>query len=179
MDSLQIPHEQNEPQMEASSPINKRPWSVTLLAAGVLIITAFNLIRFGLSLRYWSFLSSRSGISPLYLALTGLIWSAAGLLLLWGLWKAKKWAPKLMQAVGLTYALYYWLDHIFLMDHPVSGGTPAFRAMLPINWKFSAGVTVVSLLFMAWTLGQAKGKSYFNQAETEAGQSQINKSDQG
>jgi hypothetical protein len=165
--------------MDGSTPIYKRPWSVTLLAAGVLIIAAINLIRLALSIRYWSFLSSRSGISPLYLALTGLIWSAAGLSLLWGLWKAKKWAPKLMQAVGLTYALYYWLDHIFLMDHPVSGVTPAFRAMLPINWQFSAGVTVISLFFMVWTFGRARVKSYFNVAETEAGQSQADKSDQG
>ena len=66
-----------------------------------------------------------------------------------------------MQAVGLTYALYYWLDHIFLMDHPVSGATDAFRAVLPINWQFSAGVTVVSLVFMVWTLGRAKVKAYF------------------
>ncbi len=175
MDSSQTPNEPSVPDAEAGSPINKRPWSVTLLALGVLIITVINLIRLGLSIRYWSFLSSRSGISPFYLALTGLIWSVAGLCLLWGLWKAKKWAPRLMQAVGLTYALYYWLDHIFLMDHPVSGAVGAIRAMLPINWQFSAGVTVVSLVFMVWVLGRTKVKAYFGSNGLEAGQNQAGK----
>ncbi len=178
MNSSQTPYEPG-PQVEGRPLINKRPWSVTLLAAGVLIITVINLVRLGLSIRYWSFLSSRSGISPIYLALTGLIWSAAGLSLLWGLWRAKKWAPKLMQAIGLTYALYYWLDHIFLMDHPVSGATDAIREVLPINWQFSAGLTVISLVFMVWTLGRTKVKAYFNVAETEAGESQVDNSEQG
>ena len=177
MDSPNTNIESNEPPLAQNAPINNRPWSVTLLAVGVLIITVLNLIRVGLSIRYWSFLSSRSGIAPLYLVLTGLIWSAAGLSLIWGLWKAKKWAPKLMQAVGLTYALYYWLDHIFLMDHPVSGASVAFRAVLPINWRFSAGVTVVCLIFMAWTLSQAKVKSYFKVAEIETDLSQIHNSE--
>jgi hypothetical protein len=104
-----------------------------------------------------------------------MIWSVSGLYLLWGLWKAKKWAPKLMQAVGLTYALYYWLDHIFLMDHPVSGATNAIRVMLPTNWQFSAGVTVVCLVFMVWVLGRVKVKAYFGMAETETGQNQSDK----
>ena len=167
MDSSQTPNQAVVPQAEVRSPINKRPWSVTLLALGVLIITVINLVRLGLSIRYWSFLSSRTGISPIYLALTGLIWSAAGLYLIWGLWKAKKWAPRLMQAVGLTYALYYWMDHIFLMDHPVSGATDTFRLMLPTNWQFSAGVTIICLVFMAWTLGRAKVKAYFGEADAE------------
>jgi hypothetical protein len=167
MDSSLTPNEPELPQVEEFTQINKRPWSVTLLALGVLIITVVNLMRLVLSIRYWSFLSSRSGISPFYLALTGLIWSAAGLCLLWGLWKAKKWTPKLMQAIGLTYALYYWLDHIFLMDHPVSGATNAIRVMLPTNWQFSAGVTVICLVFMVWVLGRAKVIAYFNFTDAE------------
>ena len=100
----------------------KRPWSVTLLALGVLLLTVINLIRLVLSLRYWGFLTGRLGVSPIYLALTGFVWSVAGLFIIWGLWKAKSWAPRLMQAVALTYALYFWLDHIFLMQHTVSRG---------------------------------------------------------
>ncbi len=175
MDSSQTPDKAAVPQAQVQAPINKRPWSVTLLVVGVLIITVINLIRLGLSIRYWSFLSSQSGISPIYLTLTGLIWSAVGLYLMWGLWKAKKWAPRLMQAVGLTYALYYWMDHIFLMDHPVSGATDAFRLMLPTNWQFSAGVTVICLVFMAWTLGRAKVRAYFGVANPDIVNDQAGK----
>lgn len=173
MDSLQSPNESSRPQPVSEAPLNKRPWSVTLLALGVLSITVINLIRFVLSIRYWSFLSARAGISPFYLTLTGFIWSATGLVLFWGLWKAKIWAPRLMQAMALTYALYFWLDHIFLMDHPVGGATGAIRALLPVNWQFSAGVTVVSLVYMVWTLGRLKAISYFRLAGSAAQQNQV------
>jgi hypothetical protein len=179
MDSSQTPNTPEVPQVEEIRRINKRPWSVTLLAFGVLIITVINLIRSGLSIRYWNFINSQSGISPLYLLLTGLIWSVAGLCLLWGLWKAKKWAPRLMEAVGLTYALYYWVDHIFLMDHPVNGATTTIQLILPINWQFAAGVTVVCMVFMAWVLNRAKVKEYFGMDETEAGQNLPGKAGQG
>jgi hypothetical protein len=150
-----------------------------MLTLGVLIITVINLIRFVLSLRYWGFLSSRSGISPIYLSLTGFIWSAACLFVLWGLWTAKKWAPRLVQAVALTYALYYWLDHIFLMQHSVSGASGAMRILLPANWRFSAGVTVVSLVFMAWTLNRNQVKAYFGLGASEIGPNQVSNTNQG
>src|SRR4030042_1684814 len=116
---------------------NKRPWSVTLLTLGVLILTVINLIRFVLSIRYWGFLAGRMGVSPVYLTLTGFVWGVSGLFVLWGLWKAKNWAPRLMQAVALTYALYFWLDQVFLVDHPVSGAGGARQALLPANRPFA------------------------------------------
>lgn len=179
MDNPQVPNDAESPLVEVDAKINKRPRSVTLLALIVLIITVINLIRLGLSIRYWNFLSSRLEIPSLYLVLTGLIWSAAGLSLLWGLWKAKKWAPKLMQAVGLTYALYYWLDHIFLMEHPVGKATNVLLAVLPMNWQFSAGVTIVGLVFMVWTLGRNNVKAYFGATDVEAAQISANNQDQG
>jgi len=178
MDSLQSPNEPSESQAATVARSNKRPRSVTLLALGVLIITVINLARLVLSIRYWGFLSSFPGVSPFYLAITGLIWSVAGSFLLWGLWRAKTWAPRLMQAVGLTYALYYWLDLIFLKDHPVSGATGAIRVLLPVNWQFSVGVTVVCLAYMVWTLGRSKVKAYFGLVESVAKQNQVN-SDHG
>jgi len=174
MDSLQSPNEPSEPQAATVARSNKRPWSVTLLALGVLIITVINLTRLVLSIRYWGFLNSLPGVSPFYLAITGLIWTVAGSFLFWGLWRAKIWAPRLMQAVALTYALYYWLDLIFLKDHPVSGATGVIRVLLPDNWQFSAGVTVVCLAYMVWTLGRSKVKAYFGLVEYETNQNQVN-----
>lgn len=147
----------------------KRPWSVTLLALGVLIITATNLTRFVLSLRSWTFLASQSGVSPLYLAVSGLIWSVAGSILFWGLWRAKLWAPRLMQAEALTYALYYWLDLLFLKDHPVSGAAGGIQVVLPTNWQFSTIVTVLCLAYMVWTLRRSKVKAYFGLDKQESG----------
>jgi hypothetical protein len=174
MNNSQSSMEPSRPQTVLEAPSTKRPRSVTLLALGVLIITVINLIRLVLSVRYWGFLNSQLGISPLYLALTGLIWTITGLLLIWGLWRAKYWAPKLMQAVALTYALYYWLDLIFIKDYLVSGESGAISALLPVNWQFSAGVTMVCLAYMVWTLGRIKVKAYFGLVESETDQSQVN-----
>jgi hypothetical protein len=145
-----------------AAPIS-RPGVVTILALGVLIITILNLLRLVLSITNWEFLKSWPGVSPWYMVLTGLVWSLTGSLLFWGLWTAKKWAPKLMEAVSLTYALYYWLDHILLMKHPTGGVVDTQRILLPVNWKFAAGVTVVCLVYIAWTLSRSRVKAYFNQ----------------
>jgi hypothetical protein len=169
----------SEEKDELSSPPFQRPGSVTILVSGVLIITVINLTRLVLSIRYWDFLTSQPGISPLYMALTGLIWTLAGSLLIWGLWRAKIWAPRLTEAVALTYALYYWLDHVFLVDHPVGGSEGAFRALLPVNWRYAAGATIVCLAFTAWTLERRKVKTYFGLDVSATDQHQTNDDNDG
>ena len=144
-----------------NTPAKKRPHSVTILALGVLIITVLNLVRFGMSLVDWKFLASQPGVYPLYLALSGIVWGVAGVCLVFGLWRGKNWAPRLVQAVALTYALYYWLDLIFLQDHPVDVKTSILQVVLPVNWEFSAGLTSICLFYMAWTLNRKKVKTYF------------------
>lgn len=179
MDNSEPPIEPIERQTKVTSPRTSRPGSVTILALGVLIITVINLSRLVLSIRYWDFLASWPGISPPYMALTGFIWTLAGSFLLWGLWRAKTWAPRLMRAMALTYALYFWLDQVFLVDHPVSGVEGVRRALLPVNWQFAAGATVVCLVYIAWSLGRRKVKVYFGLIESETDQSQTNNEDNG
>ncbi len=144
-----------------------------MLAVGVLIFTVINLTRFVLSLRHWNFLATQPGVSPLYLALSGFIWTLAGIYLLWGLWRAKTWAPRLMQAEALTYALYYWLDLLFLKDHPLSESVNDLSVVLPINWKFSAVITVVCLGFVLWALGRSRVKTYFRLDKTQTGHERV------
>lgn len=165
MDTTPPPMEPADGQASPESAPIPRPTSVTLLALGVLIFTCLNMVRFVLSLVEWKFLDQLLQISPLYLALTGLTWTLVGSLTIWGLWKTRPGAPRLMQAVALTYALYYWLDHLFLVDHPASTDAGFMRAILPINWPFSAGVTVVCLAFVAWTFQRKKVKAYFGMVE--------------
>ena len=174
MEKFDVPAETPDQYPNIEKPPTPRPGSVTLLALGVLIIAGMNLTRLVLSVKYWSFLVSWPGVSPLYMAATGLIWTLAGSLLLFGLWRGKIWAPRLMQAVALTYAMYYWLDHIFLVDHPVSGAEGAKQALLPVNWPFAAGVTVVWLAFMAWTLSRPNVRAYFGMAGVEQDKSESN-----
>jgi len=173
MDSKPTPIEAVEAPAPPGAISVRRPLSVTILALGVLIITVINLTRFILSVRDWSFLASQPGVSPLYLALSGFVWAAVGTLLVWGLWSARPWAPRLMQAGALTYALYYWLDLLFLQDHPVSGVGGVLKVVLPTSWQFSTLVTVICLAYMAWTLGRPKVKAYFGQARVEPATGQV------
>jgi hypothetical protein len=158
---------------------NKRPLSVTVLMVGVLLLTVLNIIRFILSISYFGFLSPRLAISPMYLVMTGFVWGLIGLYIVWGLWKAKSWAPRLMQATALTYALYFWLDQIFLFEHPVSGAPLVFGVLLPGNWVFSAGVTVIALAYIAWIMNRTKVKLYFDISEPHGNHAQGADIDRG
>jgi hypothetical protein len=162
MDRNQEPDVTAGSQAAAKVSRRKRPLNVTVLIVGVLLFTALNSIRFILSISYFGFLSSRLAISPIYLVITGFIWGLAGLILVWGLWKVKFWAPRLMLTIALTYALYFWLDQIFLSEHMVSGSPSAISVLLPVNWMFSAGVTVISLGYIAWVMNRSKVKVYFS-----------------
>jgi hypothetical protein len=141
-----------------------RPFSVTLLALGVIIISALNLARFMLALRYWDYLDRLTTVSPWYLALSGLVWGLAGLPLAWGLLWRKAWSPGLMRAMALTYATYYWLDQVFLQDHPLNNAQGGARLLLlPGNWPFEAGLTVLLLAFTAWSLKRKSAQVYFGE----------------
>ena len=146
---------------------------------GVLIITIFNLTRLILSLLNWSFLVSWPGVPALYMVMTGLLWTLVGSILCWGLWKAKNWAPGLMRAVLLTYLLYYWLDQIFLTDHPASGVEGSKQVFLPVNWRFAAGLTVVCMVYTVWTLSKPRVKAYFGLAESNTKDDQTDYGNNG
>jgi len=132
-----------------------------LLAVGVIIISALSLARFVLALRYWAYLDNLTTVSPWYMALSGLVWALAGVPLVWGLLRRKTWAPHLMRAMALTYATYFWLDQIFLQDHPLTRAEGGARLLLPGNWTFEAGLTIVLLAFTVWTLNRQSTRAYF------------------
>ncbi len=135
---------------EAKSPPS-RPMRVTLLAVGVLTIASLYLLRLVYTIQQWHFLSGLNGLSPLYLALTGLIWASAGLLLFWGLWRGHTWAAKFAPGFMLVFTLYYWLDHIFTEN----------RAVSLVNWPVTAALTVISLAYTFWALRTRASSDYF------------------
>jgi hypothetical protein len=128
-----------------------RPLGVTLLALGVLSIASLNLLRLVDAVRLWEFLSKLLPISPLYLALTGLIAGGAGLILAWGLWKGRGWAPRFTRLASLAYMIYYWLDRLLLSN------ADSRRSNLP----FSIGATLVLLALVFWILSRPKAKAFF------------------
>lgn len=144
----------SQPQIPTQdAPPNSRPFRVTLLAVGVLTIAGLYLLRLIETVRQWSFLNGLAGVSPIYLALTGLIWACAGLPLFWGLWRGHAWAARFAPGYLLVFALYYWLDRIWIAN----------RAISLTNWPVSAVLTVIGLAYTFWALRTRASKRYFSE----------------
>jgi hypothetical protein len=124
---------------------------VTLLAVGVLIIASLHLLRLVEAVRQWEFLTGLTGVSPVYLVLTGLIWASAGLPLFWGLWRGYARAARFAPGYLLVFALYYWLDRILVAN----------RALSLTNWPVTAALTVVGLAYTFWVLRTRASRDYF------------------
>jgi hypothetical protein len=127
-----------------------RPFSVTLLAFGVLIIAGFHLVRAIQALIQWEVIASLLPGLQIYLGLSGLAWALVGLPLAWWLWRGHPRGLRLVRWISLTYALYYWLDRLLLR-----GGLD------PVNLPFAIGLTILSLLFVFWTLSRGRVRKYF------------------
>ena len=135
---------------------HRRPWGVTILTLFVLTIACLSLLRFALSLAQWQFLASLPGVSPFYLALSGLVWASLGFILFWGLWRRKPWAPRGVRWGAWLYALYFWLDRTFASGW-LKSGTP------PENTLFTACLTITILAVVFWILSRSKHKAFFGE----------------
>lgn len=139
--------------MSDHQPHFRRPFGVTLLALGVLILAGINLDRFIEAIRLWEYLSQLLPVSPLYLAVTGLVWGLAGIPIALGLWRGWRWAPRLTRLGVLAYLLYYWVDRLSIENQ--SGQS--------VNLPFAAGATLVILVYVFWLLSLRKVKNFFGE----------------
>ena len=136
----------------------ERPLLVTLLALVVLSITAIHLTRFINSLTAWEFLSSLTGVSPLYLALTGLVGVLVSLPLFLGLWRGHPKSPLATRILAVAYTIYEWLERSGLIG---AGG-------LRPSWPFAAGVTLILLIFIFWVLSRPNAKAFFGEMHEQS-----------
>jgi hypothetical protein len=117
----------------------------------VLILAGLNLNRLIQSLLEWDFLRTLLPISPVYLAVSGLVWCVSGLFLFVGLWSGQPWAPGLARWGSVAFFLYSWLDR-YLLENPAT-----WRFKTP----FSVGVTVLGLGLVFWIFSRPKVKLFF------------------
>ena len=92
----------------------KRPFGVTLLLWLVLSLSAWGLVRLLAALRWWDVLNEFGAhLSPLYLFLTGAGWAVAGVVLLWGLFSAKRWVSLGIPLSIFLWVMGYWIERMF------------------------------------------------------------------
>lgn len=130
----------------------KRPFSVTLLALGVLILASAHALRLFRALELWNFISAMVEFLPVYLVAGSLVWSTIGILLAWGLWRGQSWSVQAMKVAVFLYSLYYWLDRLLVSNTP------------PNNLPFAVAVNLVILLVVFWILTRQKAKVFFGAA---------------
>jgi len=131
------------------SNLHSRPLCVTLIVFGVLIIAGFHLIRCIQAMIQWQFLAPLLNGLPLYLGLSGLIWTVVWLPLAWGLWRGDPWAFRLMRWATPAYGIYFWLDRLILRT-----------GLEPANLPFTVGLTILLIVFVFWTLSKASVRAF-------------------
>ena len=131
----------------------KRPLIVTTLAVAVLTISALNLIRFIQAISLWKILVDLPGLSPVFLAASGLIWTLLGLPLCWGLWRGNIRAPAAARILCVAYFIYEWIER-FVMARV--GNELA-------NWPFFLAFTLLSLGVIFWGLSRGNVKVFFGE----------------
>ena len=134
------------------SPLHSRPFGVTLLVFGVLIIAGINLYRCVQALLQWRFLSELLPTLPLYQVLSGIVWGLAGIPMAWGLWRGARWATRILPYASLAYTIYAWIDRLLLR-----------RGLEVYDLPFSIGTTVVLLASIFLILSRPRVKSFFRE----------------
>ena len=118
----------------------------------MLIFTGLQWLRLAGALADWAFLASLPLRVPVaYLALSGLVWGLVGTAILWGLALRRAWAPRATRLAFVVYALYYWLDRLWL----------AAKGPQNANWPFAFLITVIALAWVFPLFSLTGVRAYF------------------
>lgn len=127
-----------------------RPGIVTLMSLGVLTLAVAFLSRLTAGLRSHSLPLT---IPAWYLPLTGAIWGVGGVLLAWGMFTGKRWAPALTRLSAVTFTLWYWADRLLLTRSDYAAMTrPA-----------DAAISLTALMVLLWGLNRRGTREYFGE----------------
>jgi len=96
---------------------SKRPYGVTLLLYLVKILSVWGGIRFIATLRWWSALNEfEASLSPLYLSVTGAVWTLAGGILFWSLRIRKPWSATGILASMVVWQVELWIERVLFLS---------------------------------------------------------------
>jgi hypothetical protein len=116
----------------------------------VLIITAWNIVRLITSFAWRDTLETfapRPG--PLYIGVTGAIWTLSGLFLIWGFIRGARWTRLALWAAGVVYSGWVWTDKLLV------------QTQLRANWPFDLVATILLLGYTSVIVLDPHNQIYF------------------
>ncbi len=131
-------------------PSKRRPRLVTWLFGGVLIFAAAQITRLAAGLRLPDLPYT---IPAWYFPATGGLWALLALLAAAALYRRMSWGPTLTAWISCGYALWYWVDRLWLAHTDYNRST----------WPFALCVTVVSLAAVLLILNLQSTKRYYRE----------------
>jgi hypothetical protein len=128
----------------------RRPRRVTLLALAALLLSAWNGLRLGEAIAFRQVLHEYGAQpGPVFLAVSGGVWLAAGLVVAAGLWRGKAWGWYAAAGAAAGYPVWVWFERLVLQQPHA-------------NWPFALGVTLACLAPVIIILFSGKTISFFN-----------------
>lgn len=131
----------------------KRPMSLTIIIVLILCSAVWNGLRMSEAILFWNSLVEY-GAHPLYISMSGGIWFLIGLILVWSLWKGRKWGWMASLATVVSYSTWYWLDRIILQKPHA-------------NWLFALIVNIILFLTIIFLMISRKMRAYFQEESYE------------
>jgi len=130
----------------------KRPRILTVFSLGIFIVSLFHLYKFIQILINFQILQTLPiTISPIYLAVIGLIWGVLGLFLTWSLWTGKPWSQRASLFLSLAYMIFFWIDLIWIAEPEV----------LQTRWLINLILTVLGIPAVILILNLKSSRDYF------------------
>ena len=134
----------------------KFSFQVTLVLWLVLILTAWNIMRFTTGI-FWrdTLMTYAPHPGPIYIAGTGAFWALTGFFLLWSWWNGRPYTRAALLTAGGLYAAWSWADRLFVQTE--------VRA----NWPFDLLITIILLVFVSAVVLNPKNLNYFQRESYE------------
>ncbi len=146
-----IDQEKENHSIDLTTTGRRRPFSVTVFSALVLILSVYSFVRFYLALDQWDFLSQLSGFFPAYVGLSGLVWGFVNLGVFWFIIHVKRYSRWLIFFWLFAFSVYFWVDRLLISANRVKME----------SWSFAILVNILLFLLVFFFLTRPKVKRYF------------------
>ena len=122
----------------------------------VLCFTAWNVARATTSVIWHDTLEAYAPKpGPIYIGVTGAIWTLTGLFLLWSFWRGVRGTRRALLIASGLYAAWAWIDRIFI------------QTQMRANWPFALLITIILLAFVAAVVLDPHNDIYFEREAYE------------